>query len=945
MRPLRLEVEGFTSFRQNVVVDFSGLDLFAITGPTGAGKTSLIDAVIYALFGRTPRIGEKNASELISQGAERMKVLLQFRAANKNYQLLRTLKRGSSQKLQLEVQENGEWNALSNKVFEVRTQVEKILGIDFDGFTKSIVLPQGEFDRFLRGDPGERRRILSDLLRLGIYEEMGKFARQVEQSTRLEHSMIDQHIATAYAGVSEERKAELEHLLKESVQRQERASEELQLIHKAQPLIVKLSTQRAKLADATKGIAEVTEQLNKSTTSATSAKETAARHMRRLDKLNQLITACGYNSERHLELKSLLPQAQEREQCQRTIVDSQTEREKINVDIKRAKLEADKTKNAWEKLAQDLKLRDEAAQKAKEALDRAKKQYGSSDAILQVVQDLESAEEQLEEKQELQQSIEEVERKLDDTHQQLATLKRQHVQAVTALDEAKAMLENLQQQHAAMELRGQLKKGEACPVCDQIVAKVPALGKHVAIQRARTAVDEREKGKEKCSALLMKQEHLAESLPVQLKTMRKNLKTIDASITAATGKAERLLGKPPAKNAVEQLQKLANEIAKLETQNESNTAGLRSVQKSEAQAREAQLESEHRVRMLSQKLQILENNLAIKNERLLQLMNLLTGQPELSTLVEELKKMEKAKTEQHSYESEKKEQEALHQSSEKQYLFAEAEISGHKQRITQLQSSVTAIAASIKELEKEIREHLSLPKGVDEIDYLTQRRIGLEEETLKVTGEIVTAQKDLDSVIRALSDLADKRQQLNALKAKTELYRELGIALKADQFIQFVVEEAMSSLADHGSEQFSRLSSGRYSFTTEMDDFLVIDHWNADETRSVNTLSGGESFLASLSLALALGNSLVELSSESGRFSLESLFLDEGFSTLDPETLDVVVQAIETLAGGDKLIGIISHIPELSERFPAQIEVVKAVGGSTIRVRGDNRGMQKYVTA
>src|SRR4051794_38761134 len=128
MRPTRLEIEGFTSFRQKAILDFNSLDLFVITGPTGAGKTSLIDAVIYALYGRTPRIGDKDASDLISQGAERMRVLLEFRAGNKSYRLLRTLKRGSSQKLQLEIQDaQGEWEAISNRVFEVRAKIEEIL--------------------------------------------------------------------------------------------------------------------------------------------------------------------------------------------------------------------------------------------------------------------------------------------------------------------------------------------------------------------------------------------------------------------------------------------------------------------------------------------------------------------------------------------------------------------------------------------------------------------------------------------------------------------------------------------------------------------------------------------------------------------------------------------------------------------------------------------------
>ena len=112
----------------------------------------------------------------------------------------------------------------------------------------------------------------------------------------------------------------------------------------------------------------------------------------------------------------------------------------------------------------------------------------------------------------------------------------------------------------------------------------------------------------------------------------------------------------------------------------------------------------------------------------------------------------------------------------------------------------------------------------------------------------------------------------------------------------------------------------------------VIDQWNADELRPVATLSGGESFVASLALALALSSTITQLSADRERITLDSLFLDEGFSTLDPETLDMVVGAVENLAGGDRLVGVVSHMPELAYRLPAQIHVHKAIGGSTVAI-------------
>ena len=160
----------------------------------------------------------------------------------------------------------------------------------------------------------------------------------------------------------------------------------------------------------------------------------------------------------------------------------------------------------------------------------------------------------------------------------------------------------------------------------------------------------------------------------------------------------------------------------------------------------------------------------------------------------------------------------------------------------------------------------------------------------------------------------------------------LAQSLHGDHFIAFIQQEAYRRLALDGSVHLKTLSSERYSFTVREEDFYVIDHWNADEPRPVNTLSGGESFLASLALALALAEGLSGMSSGHTKFALESLFLDEGFGTLDPETLETVVSGIEALSLSDRLIGIISHLPDLAERMLIRIVVRKSVNGSSIEV-------------
>jgi exonuclease SbcC len=138
-------------------------------------------------------------------------------------------------------------------------------------------------------------------------------------------------------------------------------------------------------------------------------------------------------------------------------------------------------------------------------------------------------------------------------------------------------------------------------------------------------------------------------------------------------------------------------------------------------------------------------------------------------------------------------------------------------------------------------------------------------------------------------------------------------------------------LVDGATELLRDLSGGAYSLGLDDNSaFLVVDHRNADEQRSARTLSGGETFLASLALALALADHVGSLASQ-GAARLESVFLDEGFGTLDPETLDTVAAAIEELGSRGRMVGLISHVPELAERVPVRFEVTKAVNSSTVR--------------
>lgn len=127
-----------------------------------------------------------------------------------------------------------------------------------------------------------------------------------------------------------------------------------------------------------------------------------------------------------------------------------------------------------------------------------------------------------------------------------------------------------------------------------------------------------------------------------------------------------------------------------------------------------------------------------------------------------------------------------------------------------------------------------------------------------------------------------------------------------------------------GSQELFKLSQERYRFAVQSEELVVLDAWNAHEPRSIKTLSGGESFMASLALALALNEYL------SAGAHLGALFIDEGFGTLDPESLEHAAEVLEVLRARGKCIGVITHIPELAERFEARIQITKSSQGSEL---------------
>ncbi|MEA2477790.1 MAG: repair protein SbcC/Rad50, partial [Actinomycetota bacterium] len=216
MRPLSLKVKAFTSFRDEQSIDFSDLDLFVLWGPTGSGKSSLLDAITYALYGYVERVG-REAAQLVSQGQPRMAVTLDFAVGDAVYRVSRSTTATGQSKVLLERREGAEWASYgegADSVTQVKSIICELVGLDYDAFTRSVILPQGKFAEFLTGDATKRREILTELLGLELFQRMARRSREIATTAKVQSDTKAELLESEYAGANKEAVATVKENLK-----------------------------------------------------------------------------------------------------------------------------------------------------------------------------------------------------------------------------------------------------------------------------------------------------------------------------------------------------------------------------------------------------------------------------------------------------------------------------------------------------------------------------------------------------------------------------------------------------------------------------------------------------------------------------------------------------------------------------------------------------------
>jgi exonuclease SbcC len=227
----------------------------------------------------------------------------------------------------------------------------------------------------------------------------------------------------------------------------------------------------------------------------------------------------------------------------------------------------------------------------------------------------------------------------------------------------------------------------------------------------------------------------------------------------------------------------------------------------------------------------------------------------------------------------------------------------------------------------------TLPAGfplalVTDLEELVQ---AVRATARELVAQAAEARKDAEQIAVRLAEKRALQKEVEAARRESQVFQDLAGELRADRLISFLQGEALELLAEAGSQRLLFLSQERYRLVFEDDEFYVEDRQNGDERRSVRTLSGGETFLASLALALALAEQIPAVA-VTQRSRLQSLFIDEGFGALDPESLEVATEALSRLGGQDRLVGVVTHVSDLAEKMPVRVVVEKLPTGSRLEV-------------
>ena len=1001
MRPLRLEVSGFMPFKAKQTIEFADLTLFAICGPTGSGKSTVLDAMVYSLYGQTPRLGKRGMSELINPDSDKLSVTFDFEIRGDFYRVIRVLtKRKSGLELRLYQQnENADWKQIPEVgTKEVNYKITQIIGLDYEDFIRAVLLPQGAFDSFLRGQARERRDLLIKLLNLERIPYLMQLANEKSKLANERISFIEKELER-FGSISqttiEELQAEKLKLKEQEKTSKERLNEQAKILTELENLNQlfeeksSLEKKLLELADQNTSIAGNRKKLDLAKQATPLLKPLAdfeqlqAQLMSLETKTRELIPKLKDHQEAASKARAALAEIKDKRDKRIPEIDSQLESlASVSSELKQLKALGGEmalaeqavpivsySAEAWqsqqlhlvqlEKLTSTREQLEKLKKNSEKNLKTLQKNLESSIKTTQKAGEarLSQAKKTLEKaNQDLTNSkveLEKTDKDLADLEIRLAELTEQGKVFRKDVEVAQKAYTEAEIANRALALRQHLHEGDTCPVCEQVIDNLPTAQAETDLKALNEVQDKAKETLDKAIDDYKDANSQNKLLKEKVADYKDKVKVFEAELKAAQ----------EANSQAEQEVQLELEEAKKKASEELKAVEAESseqVQEMEKALRDAE---EPFIKFDSLEEKALQETLNKRGKLLLADFALLISKKTKGLDPEKAPaKLKREKNSLAQVLSEAREQldgasislnkleqnhitlttqqEGLQESLAKEtglleQLLAQAGFQNAKEvpaafldlaEQERLQEEIEAFDNSKRNFSQKLTELNEKIAGRDfdkeHYENLSNERNSAELAREKIIERLGSVESETKETQDKLKHKLELDSELKANQEVYEVYSQLGQDLKGDNFQKYLVRRVQEKLSLRASNILRETSQGRYDLYFQKDEYFVSDAWHGGELRSIKNLSGGETFMASLALSLALSETIAS------NTVLGALFLDEGFGTLDAQSLDTVAGVLENLSSQGRMVGIISHINELTERVPDRLNVIKSSEGS-----------------
>lgn len=1051
MRPVQLELTNFGPYRKEVInfTQFDHAPLFLIGGDTGAGKSTLFDAMTVALFATTS--GDRNVEEMRSTFAgpedDLTKVTFYFQQGNHLYRIERVLqqeraKRGGGTTIQkataslVIVDKIGgqEIEKLGDKIKEVSDQIEQILGLNAEQFKQIILLPQNDFSHFLKEDSKTKTQILKKIFGTGIFDRFQKGLeerlRQSNKDMDKRQAQLDGHFASQVWSEEElgvlaqtpasEKLVRLEDLL---AKRQENLEEQKSILKDAHEDLAKLQKSLQSAQDVAKIFQELEqakERYRLEIEEGAQEQAEAKAHLEELQfaqGLQETISSLKQYQMQLLQVEQDLEIAQEelkaKEQAfegvkaQKEALAAQTEdflqkEEKLQA-WKEAIIYAQSLAQEQEKIKRssgNYKQLEETYQQASKEIETLNKSLSDLEANRLGLESLLEAEKLLQSvgysvDKQLAQDLKEIE----GLNQELEKTEKRHQTLSLDSDQAQEILKGLEEklkttlasrrQLMIAQLQAELEDGQPCMVCGSL--EHPQVdgtqADEAALKDLMDQVEELQAQKEKQVATLSnrqatlsevetKRQDLLDQVAKVKLTLEKHYQELEEQVEgqfdfdfsedyeADCGQAllsavekhyqelqkrydkeeaDRVHYQEKLGQAQEKAIDLAKSYQEVKAALDQAKERLKDLQESHPELESVEVYQE-RISLAKQELDLYNKQVKENGEAYNQLHADIQGIKGQLESIAKSKEKTSQETKRLSVELDQslKAEGALTNDLEQIQLWL---LEVNKQAIPKLQAQLTSYQTLKQELQTQISKSQELLQNQEKpaLAALTQEvQTGQEsyDKQLSQVSVMEKGLKDATATYQAAQTLQDSNQE--AFKAHQELSDLVRVVKGENTALTgrlnlevYVIRQYFQQILDYANANYiGLLTDNRYSFVLSEEGRRASDHFGLDinvydqltgSERSVKSLSGGETFIAALAIALSLSE-VVQNTSKGA--VVEALFIDEGFGSLDKEALTKAIAVLEQI-GENRMVGVISHVDDMKEGIAQQLAIIKSHDGSS----------------